>query len=71
MNDVHLFLWRGNAALAFLLEAVENEHRFWKLHGVHGTVGAANLAFHHLKNPGATEAFEYLGCVVPITSLRQ
>src|SRR3990167_1545265 len=71
VNNVHIFLWRGNAALAFLLEAVEDEHCLCKLHGVHGTVGAANIVFHHLKNPGTTEAFEYLGCVVPITSLRQ
>ena len=68
MNNVHLFLGRGDAALALLLKAVKDEHRFCKLHGLHGAVSATHIVFHHLKNPGTTEAFEHLDRVVPVTT---
>ena len=71
MNDVHVFLRRSDAALAFLLEAVKDKHCLGKLHGVHGTVGATNIVFHHLKHPGTTKALEHLGGVMFVTSLCQ
>ena len=50
MNDVHIFLRRGDAALAFLLEAVKDKHCLGKLNGVHGSVGAANIVLHHFQH---------------------
>ena len=71
MNDVHVFLRRGDAALAFLLEAVKDKHCFGELDGIHGTVGAANIVFHHLKHPGTAKALEHFGCIVLVTRLCQ
>ncbi len=49
MNDVHIFLGRGDAALALLLKAVKDKHRLSKLDGVHGAVSTAHIVFHHFK----------------------
>src|SRR5574337_524791 len=70
-NDVHVLFRRGDATLAFLLEAVEGEHRFPELHGVDGTVCAAGIVFDHFQDAGAAETLEYLRRAVLVTMLRE
>ena len=71
MDDVHVFLRRGDAALALFLEAVKDKHGLRKLDGVHGAVGATHIVFLHLKHPCATKAFERFGYIVLVARLRQ
>lgn len=71
MNDVHVLLWGGDAALALLLKAVQDKHRLGKPHGVDSAVGAAGIVFHRLQHPGAAKALEHLGHVMLVASLGQ
>jgi hypothetical protein len=49
VNDVHVYLWRGDAAFALFLEAVQDKHCFGKLNRVDGAVRTANIVFYNLK----------------------
>lgn len=60
MNDVHIFLRRGDPSLALLPEAVRDEYSFLKLYRVDTSVGAAGIAFDHIEHTGTAEALEYL-----------
>src|SRR3546814_1299946 len=59
-DDVHVGLWRGDSALALLLEAVQDEHRFRKLDRVYRSIGAAGIVFDDLQHAGTTEPLEHL-----------
>ena len=61
--------WCGDPALALLLEAVQDEHRFLKLHRVDRAVRATRVVFDHFQDTNAAEALEHLRRVVPITML--
>src|SRR3546814_21077726 len=65
-DDVHVGLWRGDSALALLLEAVQDEHRFRKLDRVYRSIGAAGIVFDDLQHAGTTEPLEHLCCVILI-----
>src|SRR3546814_7984964 len=54
-DDVHVGLWRGDSALALLLEAVQDEHRFRKLDRVYRSIGAAGIVFDDLQHAGRSE----------------
>jgi hypothetical protein len=49
VNDVHVFFWGGNAALALLLKTVQNEHSFLELHRVDCTICSTRIIFNNLK----------------------
>ena len=53
------------------LKAVKDRHSLGKLHGVHGTVSAAHIVFHHRQHPGTAKALEHFGRVMHVTRLRQ
>ena len=71
VNDVHVFFRCGDATLAFLLKAVKDKHSLGKLHGVHGTVSAAHIVFHHRQHPGTAKALEHFSRVTLVTRLCQ
>ena len=52
--------WRGDPALALLLEAVPDEQGFFELDGVDGTIGATDIVFHNLEHSGAPESVKHL-----------
>ena len=69
MNDRHVLLRRGNSILAFLLEAVQYEDRFFELDGVDGPVSSTGIVFDHLQHPAASETLHHLGGIVLLAVL--
>ena len=59
-NDVDVPFWRGDPALALLLEAVQDEHGFLELHGVDGAIRAAGIVCDNLERSSAPESVKYL-----------
>ena len=70
-DDVHVCPRRGDPALALLLEAVQDEHRFRELDRVDRSIRAAGIVFDHLQHAGTTEALEHLGRIVLVAHLCQ
>ena len=48
---------------------MKDEYRFFELHGIDGTRGAAYVVFNNLKHSGAAKALEHLRCIVLIAGL--
>lgn len=67
----HVRLWRSDAALALLLEAVQDEHSFGEPHGVDGAISTTTIAFDDFQNTGTSKALEHLRCRVLVPMLRK
>lgn len=69
MNDGSILFRRCDATLTLFLEAMQNKDRFFELHGIYSTIGAAPIVFDNLKHSGAAKAREHLRRIVLITGL--
>ena len=50
---------------------MQHEHRLFKLHRIHGAVGATRVILDDIEHAGAAKAVQHLGAVVPVTALGQ
>jgi len=68
-NDLKIFLWCFDSALALLLKAVQHKYGFLKSDGVNGAIRTTRIVLSNLKHPGASKSSQHLGCIVPFAYL--
>ena len=68
-SDLHVSLGRSYAAFAFLLEAVQDKHRFLELDCVDGPIGSVDIVFDHLQHSGSSKPLQCFGGAVLLAVL--
>jgi hypothetical protein len=66
LDDFHVSLGRSYPAFAFLLEAVQDKHRFLELDCVNGPIGSIGIILDDLQHSGSSKAFQCLGGEMPL-----